>query len=280
MLRLAGAATAGDGVAPLSEHVMLHVRYGGTAGLDLTAEAGSPAERVVGYAHLDRDDSSAASGELVVDPGHRRHGAGRALVTALLAAAGERPLRVWAHGDLPAAVALARATGLRRVRALWQMRRSLLDPLPDAPGPGDVRLRTFVPGRDEDSWLRLNALAFAHHPEQGAWTRSDLSVREQEEWFDPAGFLLAERDGRLVGFHWTKVHDGTTGEVYVVGVDPAAHGGGLGRALTVAGLRYLREDRGLTEAILYVDETNRAAVRMYEALGFTRAATDVMYGTG
>ena len=105
-------------------------------------------------------------------------------------------------------------------------------------------------------------------------------MREQEEWFDPAGFLLAERDGRLVGFHWTKVHDGTTGEVYVVGVDPAAHGGGLGRALTVAGLRYLREDRGLTEVILYVDETNRAAVRMYEALGFTRAATDVMYGTG
>ena len=216
----------------------------------------------------------------MVDPGYRRHGAGRALVNALAAAAGERPLRVWAHGDLPAAVALARASGLRRVRALWQMRRSLRDPLPDVPVPADIRLRTFVPGQDEDGWLRLNALAFAHHPEQGAWTRADLSVREQEDWFDPAGFFLAERDGRLVGFHWTKVHDGTTGEVYVVGVDPAAHGGGLGRALTVAGLRYLRDNRSLTEVILYVDETNRAAVRMYEALGFARAVTDVMYGTG
>ena len=280
MLRLTGAATAADGVAPLSEHVMLHLRYGGTAGLDLTAAGAGPEGRVAGYAHLDRDDPDAASGELVVDPGYRRHGAGRALVNALAAAAGERPLRVWAHGDLPAALALARASGLRRVRALWQMRRSLRDPLPDVPVPADIRLRTFVPGQDEDGWLRLNALAFAHHPEQGAWTRADLSVREQEDWFDPAGFFLAERDGRLVGFHWTKVHDGTTGEVYVVGVDPAAHGGGLGRALTVAGLRYLRDNRGLTEVILYVDETNRAAVRMYEALGFARAVTDVMYGTG
>ncbi len=221
-----------------------------------------------------------ASGELVVDPAHRRRGAGRALLAAMAARAGERPLRVWAHGDLAAAAAVARTCGLHRVRALWQMGRSLRDPLPEPSVPGDVRLRTFVPGRDEDGWLRLNAAAFAHHPEQGAWTPADLDLREQEAWFDPAGFFLAERGGRLVGFHWTKVHDGTTGEVYVVGVDPAAHGAGLGRALTLTGLRYLRDARGLAEAMLYVDEDNRAAVRMYEALGFTRTATDVMYGTG
>ena len=263
-------------MAPLSEHVMLHVRYGGRAGLDLVTEA---AGEVSGYAHADVD-GTAASGELVVGPAHRRDGAGRALLAALAAAAGERPLRVWAHGDLPAAAALARAAGLRRVRALWQMSRPLRGPLPDAAAPPGTRIRTFVPGRDEDGWLRLNARAFAHHPEQGAWTRADLDLREREGWFDPAGFFVAERGGQLVGFHWTKVHDETTGEVYVVGVDPAAHGGGLGRALTVAGLRYLRDTRGLTAVMLYVDETNGAAVRMYEALGFTRAATDVMYGTG
>jgi mycothiol synthase len=281
ILRLVGAAAAADGVVPLSEQVMLHVRYGGDqpvpAGVDLLA---APDGVVAGYAHLDWEEPGVASAELVVDPAHRRRGIGRALLARLAVQAGDGTLRVWAHGDLPAAAGLARAAGLSRVRALFQLSRPLRDPLPEPALPAGVTIRTFEPGRDEESWLRLNALAFAHHPEQGAWTRIDLDLREQEDWFDPAGFFLAERDGRLAGFHWTKIHDGGTGEVYVVGVDPAEQGSGLGRALTLTGLRYLRDDRGLAEVMLYVDETNRAAVRMYTALGFTLAATDVMYGTG
>lgn len=323
MLRLVTAAAAEDGVSPLSEHVMLHLRYGGPApgpeamvpapgddgrhgtggspqdGLDLVA---ADAGQITGYAHLDADGAGGASAELVIDPAHRRRGAGRALIAELAARAGDRPLRVWAHGDLPAAAALARAAGFGRVRALWQMRRSLREPLPEPSVPGGISLRTFRPGRDEDEWLGVNARAFADHPEQGAWTRSDLDVREQEPWFDPAGFFLADRDGRLAGFHWTKVHGsgrlddggapgtgpvshppgtgGEIGEVYVVGVDPAEQGTGLGRALTLTGLRYLRDDRGLSEVMLYVDESNSAAIRMYESLGFTRYAADVMYGNG
>ena len=260
---------------------MLHVRSGGggpsPASVDLLA---APGGVITGYAHLEWAEPGVASAELVVDPAHRRHGTGRALLAALAQRAGSGTLRVWAHGDLPAAAGLARAAGLSRVRALFQMSRSLRDPLPEPSLPAGVTLRTFRPGRDEDGWLRLNALAFAHHPEQGAWTRADLELREQEDWFDPAGFFLAERDGRLAGFHWTKVHDGTLGEVYVVGVDPAEQGSGLGRALTLTGLRYLRDDRGLAEVMLYVDESNQPAVRMYTRLGFTLAATDVMYGTG
>jgi mycothiol synthase len=297
VLRLVAEAAEADGVAPLSEQAMLHVRYGGPAapddadrdrvagdseppgpaGVDLLATDGGV---ITGYAHLDWEEPGLASAELVTSPGHRRRGTGRALLDGLIQRAGSGPLRVWAHGDLPAAAALARSAGLDRVRALFQMSRPLRDPLPEPSLPAGITLRTFVPGQDEEAWLRLNALAFAHHPEQGAWTRSDLDLREQEAWFDPAGFFLAERDGRLAGFHWTKVHDGETGEVYVVGVDPAEQGSGLGRALTLTGLRHLRDDRGLAEVMLYVDEENRAAVRMYTALGFTLAATDVMYGTG
>ena len=287
VLRLVAAATEADGVAPLSEQAMLHVRYGAQAAaggdgappgqLDLLA---APGGIITGYAHLEEEEPGVASAELVVDPGHRGQGAGRALLAALAQRAGPATLRVWAHGDLAAAAGLAQVAGLSRVRALWQMRRPLRDPLPEPSLPAGVTLRTFVPGRDEDNWLRLNALAFAHHPEQGGWTRADLELREQEDWFDPAGFFLAERDGRLAGFHWTKVHDGVTGEVYVVGVDPAEQGSGLGRALTLTGLKYLRDDRGLAEVMLYVDESNQAAVRMYTSLGFTLAATDVMYGTG
>ena len=133
----------------------------------------------------------------------------------------------------------------------------------------------------------LNARAFARHPEQGAWTREDLDLREREPWFDPDGFFLAERDGKLVGFHWTKIHgsdDAATahepiGEVYVVGVDPNERGTGLGRALTLVGLRYLRA-RGLSQVMLYVDESNTPAIRLYESLGFTHTDTDVMFSNG
>lgn len=225
-----------------------------------------------------RPGDEPASGEIVVHPAHRRRGHGRALLRAMIKEAGG-PLRVWAHGDLPAAAALAAAEGFDRARALFQLRRPAADPLPAPKIADGVSLRAFRPGEDEDAWLRVNARAFADHPEQGAWTIEDVRDREAEDWFDPAGFFLAERAGRLAGFHWTKVHPGGIGEVYVVGVDPDAQGLGLGRALTLAGLHHLR-DLGLDRLMLYVDESNTAAVRLYESLGFTRYAVDVMYGTG
>jgi mycothiol synthase len=192
-------------------------------------------------------------------------------------------LRLWAHGEHPAAAALAGAMGFVRARCLWQMRRSLSSALQEPVLPPGVTVRTFEPGRDDEAWVALNARAFAGHPEQGSWTVEDLRRRMCEPWFDPAGFFLAERDNHLVGFHWTKVHgngDGhghePIGEVYVVGVDPAEQGNGLGSALTATGLSYLRA-RGLPQAMLYVDESNTAAINVYERLGFTHWETDVMY---
>jgi mycothiol synthase len=287
---LAAGARAADGVAPLSEHVLLHLRYDAADG-SLQGPAGdfllTADGKVAGYAYLDLpgpsvpDAGTELSGELVIDPAHRRQGLGRALVDELTARAHGRTLQLWAHGDLPAAAALAASAGFERFRALWQMRRPLGEGL-DQPGfPEGSTLRTFVPGRDEDGWLRLNGRAFAGHPEQGAWTRHDLELREREPWFDPAGFLIAERHGAMTGFHWTKVHapegeDGPLGEVYVLGVDPGERGTGLARALTLAGLRHLRV-LGLDQAMLYVDEDNVPAIRLYQALGFTRARTDAMY---
>jgi len=286
VLRLVRLATEEDGVAPLSEHVMLHLRYGGDrqARNVMLTDGGE----IAGYAHLDPTDPvEGPSGELVIHPAHRRRRLGLALVQALTAEADGQQLRLWAHGDLPAASRLAAAAGFERVRALWQMRRSLQTQL-DRPQLADgITIRTFVIGQDEDEWTALNRRAFASHPEQGAWTRADLDLREQEPWFNPAGFFLAERAGRMVGFHWTKIHgqDGqetdhahqAIGEVYVVGVDPGERGNGLGRALTLVGLRYLRS-RGLFQVMLYVDESNTAAIRLYESLGFTHWDTDVMFG--
>jgi mycothiol synthase len=285
VLDLAEDTRQADGVAPLSEHTLLHVRHGSAGqARDLVATLDGS---VVGYAHLDTAEAEAQdadmSGELVVHPAQRRRGLGTALVTALVNGARGRSIRLWAHGDLAGAAALARSAGFTRVRALWQMRMSLTRPeaVADPAFPAGIRLRTFRPGEDEEQWLAVNGRAFAHHPEQGSWTRQDLELREAEPWFDSGGFFLAERDGRLIGFHWTKAHpargdDPPIGEVYVVGVDPGQQGGGLGRALTLAGLRYLR-DRGLGQVMLYVDEDNTPAARMYTSLGFSRWHVDVMY---
>src|SRR5689334_6810123 len=284
ILALAEACRDVDGVAPLSEHGLLHVRYvaDGPRGRDLVLTVDG---EVAGYAYLDppaadpHSSASEVSGELMIRPDRRRRGLGRALAAEAAAAAGGHALRLWAHGDLPAAAALAAATGFERFRALWQMRRPLSERPAEPTLPAGRTLRAFVPGQDEDGWLALNARAFAKHPEQGGWTRHDLELREREPWFDPAGFFIAERDGHMTGFHWTKMHDPALGEVYVVGVDPDEQGSGLGRALTLAGLRYLR-DRGAAQAMLYVDEDNVPAIRMYEGLGFTRTTVDAMYRRG
>jgi mycothiol synthase len=300
VLGLVQRAADEDGVSPLSEHVMLHLRYGG-----------DPRARNVllwyngelaGYGHLDPTDPvEGPAGEMVIDPAARRQGLGLILGRTLSEEAGSAGLRLWAHGDLPAAARLASAAGFSRSRALWQMRRSLQARIGKPQLADGITVRTFSAGRDEDAWVDLNHRAFARHPEQGAWTRADLDMREREPWFDPDGFFLAERDGRLVGFHWTKIHGGNEepsqpapgpaavagpavtrhgheaiGEVYVVGVDPAERGNGLGRALTLIGLRYLRS-RGLSQVMLYVDETNTAAIRLYESIGFTHWDTDVMF---
>jgi mycothiol synthase len=158
-------------------------------------------------------------------------------------------------------------------------------PLAEVPAPPPVEgvtVAAFRPGTDDEAWVDLNARAFAHHPEQGSMTVADLRARMAEPWFDPEGFFLAWRDGKLVGFHWTKIHDhsaygeGRVGEVYVLGVDPAEQGRGLGEALTLIGLEHLRK-RGLATVILYVEGDNAPAVAVYSKLGFTRHSADVMY---
>lgn len=297
VLALIDEAARHDGQPAVSEQGRLQLRGGRREGVrHLLVRADG--DRIVGYGQLEGTDPvEAPAAELLVHPEHRGRGLGRQLGSELLAESGRR-LRVWAHGGHPAARHLAQTLGLTLFRELRQMRRPLGDlDLPEPVLPEGVVVRTFQPGADDAAWLAANAAAFAHHPEQGSLTQRDLDDRKAEDWFDPKGFFLAERQeeaarsdsprggggrregGELIAFHWTKTHAAEgLGEVYVVGVRPDAQGGGLGKALTAVGLRHLAAE-GLPTAMLYVDADNVPAVTVYERLGFVTHETDLMYRT-
>jgi mycothiol synthase len=275
------AATEFDGVAPVGEQVLRELAHDRTDHLVVT----SVGEAVTGYLNLTPSgDQEAGMAELVVHPQARRRGIGSALVRATLAKTAGRN-QFWAHGTLEPARATASALGLVPVRELVQMRRSLRG-VPDAadPGPG-VQIRTYAGTDDDAELLRVNNAAFVEHPEQGGWTEADLAERRSEPWFDPAGLFLAfDEAGRLLGFHWTKVHldQSALGEVYIVGVDPSAQGRGLGQTLTAVGVDSLARRLATSAAadptvMLYVESDNVPALRTYQRLGFTTYSVDTAY---
>jgi mycothiol synthase len=277
---LAHEAAVADGTYPLNDQVDLDLEAAPAGSFRHLLARASVDGRAVGYAHLDLRSPDAAAGHLVVRPDSRRRGVGRALIAELSTRAQPNVLRMWAHGDLAAARALAAADGWRPARELRKMGLPLSTSIAEPRYPDGVTVRTFRPGEDENAWVAVNSAAFAHHPEQGRLTADDLRKREAKPWFDPNGFFVAERAGEVVGSHWTKVHAASDdaaahGEVYVVGVRPDQQGSGLGKALTLTGVEYLR-DKGL-DVVLYVDGDNAAAVATYERIGFTITSVDVMY---
>jgi len=142
-------------------------------------------------------------------------------------------------------------------------------------------MRAFVAGRDEGDVLEVNRRAFAHHPDQGNMTRAMLDERMAEPWFDPAGLLIVEISGRVAGFCWTKLFEGSDplmGEIHVICVDPDFTGRRLGHELVVGGLDHLA-DRGATVGMLFVEGDNTAALDLYRRLGFEVTRTDRSWTT-
>jgi mycothiol synthase len=288
---LANTATRVDAHPPFNDQTWAALRAGdhGVRGVLVpSGDALAAAAVVTDLNDTDVPDGAAGPGvlvEFVVHPIARQRGLGSELAQWALDAAPEGAVvQAWSHGGHPAAARLASEHGLESVRELWVMTvdPDTVESLPEPSLPRSVSLDRFVVGRDEDAWLKVNAAAFDFHPEQGKMMLSDLRAREAEDWFDPGGFFLAHKDdGELLGFHWTKLsraEDGsvTEGEVYAVGIAPSAQGMGLGRALTIAGMKYLAA-AGAPRIVLYVEADNEPAVNLYRSLGFTVASSDVLY---
>ena len=278
-----------DGTPPIAEHVLLHLRHGGDkSDSHIVIEENN---KVIAYAHLDATDLVAGpSVEAAVHPNHRSKGLGSSILKEAIKVCGDKT-RIWSHGDLPAAKAIAASLKLERLWSNLLMSRSLGDIQPVI---SKYPIRTFIPDFDNRAFLSLNNEVFANYPDQGGWSDDDLKVRLNEGWFEKEGFFVAEDKGELIGFCWTKIHGAHThshsdqdddhghdalGEIYVLAVNPDYKGQGVGRDLTITGLNYLKY-QGLNNVMLYVGVENKPAFNLYKSLGFNEFGSDVMYRVG
>jgi mycothiol synthase len=286
VLALIKAAHDFDGTPPIAEHVLLHLRHGGDkSDSHILFEQNN---QVIAYAHLDATDLVAGpSVEAVVHPNYRSKGLGSLILKEAIKVCGDKT-RIWSHGDLPAAKAIAASLKLERLWSNLLMSKTL----------GEIQsvtskypIRTFIPDFDNQPFLSLNNKVFANYPDQGGWSEDDLKIRLNENWFENEGFFVAEDKGELIGFCWTKIHGAHThshtgeddnhghdalGEIYVLAVNQDYKGQGMGRDLTITGLNYLKY-QGLNNVMLYVGIENKPAFNLYKSLGFNVFGSDVMY---
>lgn len=260
-------ATRFDGTPPVSDQALLAVAQGHRQVIEQDDAIG-----IIGEGELD----------LVVRPTARGNGIGGSLLHSLLSHEDRTvELRAWAHGENPAATALLRGAGFAPVRELLRLAlapallEQAIEAARELPTGFDVRSHEPGNGAQADDWVRVNAAAFANHPEQGAMTRADFDALTNEPWFDTADLRLAyatagEHEGELAGFAWVKTvreSDATETELYALGVDPTFSNVGLGAALLGETLRRMamhHPDR----ITLYVDGDNENAVSLYLRAGF------------
>ncbi len=261
--RLIKAVSVADGHAPIGEHKSLtRARHHELPGL-----VGYEGDEAVVYVAVQEWGEGGWGAEVAIHPLHRLPAVFGVVIGEtweLISQQGGRTLSVWTfHPELAEALV---ARGFEPDRELRQLRRSL--PVGETfDWPASFYLDHFFVGKDEAGWLAVNNAAFARHRENGGWTEAILADRTSQPWFDPDGLLTVRGPDGLAGFCWTKRHDESLGEIYVVAVAPRHQRKGLGRALVLAGLDHLAE-AGAGTAFLYVDADNRQANNLYTDLGF------------
>lgn len=220
---------------------------------------------------------------LVVEPGHRRRGIGRALVDEGLEIERERGRPDLLLGLIPddaAGHAFVDATGFTFHSTLWD-----LDLPPDVivaepAWPDGTRVRPIDPDRDLHAWVALFNAAFADHATPLQLDADRIQADRADTPFNDEDLVLLEAaSGELLGFCASEPKrlpggDGVEprAEIWTVGVRPDLQGRGYGRQLLRWGVRHLR-GLGVETVTLSVNGRNAGALGLYESEGFHRTST-------
>jgi ribosomal protein S18 acetylase RimI-like enzyme len=146
---------------------------------------------------------------------------------------------------------------------LHLLERSLRD-LPPMPAAALRKARR----RDRPRVLQVDAAAFSDF-----WRLDESGLDEALSATPASRFRVATSDAATDGIGGYAIcgRAGRRGFLQRLAVDPAAQGAGLGRALVLDGLGWLRR-RGAERVVVNTQEENQRALHLYERLGFRRQA--------
>jgi ribosomal protein S18 acetylase RimI-like enzyme len=133
-----------------------------------------------------------------------------------------------------------------------------LDRLPDV--DADVSVQR-ARRRDRPTVLDVDNAAF-----EPFWRLDERGLTDALAATTAVRFRLARADGRIVGYAITGRAE-QRGYVQRLAVAPTAQGRGIGAALLVDGLRWLRR-RGARDAVVNTQEGNDRSLRLYQRTGF------------
>ena len=274
------AAHKTDDKLPVSEDIIYSLNYTYSYHLIATND-----QKIVGYLNLTKSRlENLTTAELIVYPSMRGLGIGKALIYAGIAKSKSK-LTIWARNNLNTTQTIAHSMNFMIKCKLSKMYRSL-DNLPSLHRSNHIRIKTYLSLLNIKEVLKVNNAAFLWHLEQSSWVMHDIIKEYSKPWFDPDGLFVAydQKSGKIVGFHWTKVHwklndtyyYNNVGEVYVLGIDLPVQMCGIGSIITLTGLKHLAK-LNCKNAILYVNSNNLKAITTYKNLGFKVFSTDVAY---
>ena len=211
----------------------------------------------------------------------RGRGIGRRLLRTAIGQVegiGASVLHIQASVDTQDTRRLLESEGFERVKSYWQMRWEG-DDLPSPVLRPGFQLKPFSLGRDEAMLAELQNASFREHWGFCPNTVEEIAARVRMKVTDPDGIIFVMDGNRPAGYNWTLRYENSYGKVGVVsmtGVHPSYRGNGLGTAVVVSGMQYLK-DQGVDAIELEVDSENTPARELYLKLGYRQISRSVWY---